>query len=179
MLTILNKHQIEYIYHNFMVFDFPPDELKPLPHLLRMVDEGLCTYYALMDGEEVLSYFGLCVKGGFALVDYLAVNPNKRGKGIGSKTLEMLKAAAGENSIIVECEEPRAAKSSDEEKLRQRRINFYLKANFRLTEVKATLFGVDYVLLCYPAAETKTRQGYETVYRAMLPAKMYEKNMIL
>lgn len=179
MLTVLNTEQIKYIYNTYMVVDFPPDELKPLSHLLKMVEEGLCIYYALFDGDEVLSYFGLCVKDGFALVDYLAVNPKFRGQGIGSKTLEMLKRAAGDNSIIIECEDIAFAESTEELTTRQRRIAFYQRADFRLTDIKTNLFGVDYVLLCYPQTETRTKHGYETVYRAMLGDETYNKYMIL
>ena len=177
MLTKLDKKQIEYIYNTFMVNDFPPDELKPLPHLLRMVEEGLCTYYALFEGEEVLSYFGLCVKDGYALVDYLAVNPKKRGQGIGSETLRCLKQVAGENTIIIECEDIEKAGSGSEETVRRRRITFYERAGFRLRGVKTNLFGVDYVLLTFPANADDVRSGYETVYRAMLGDTLYNKYM--
>jgi GNAT superfamily N-acetyltransferase len=179
MFTQLNRTQIEYIYHKFMVCDFPPDELKPLPHLLRMVEEGLCTYYALYDGDEVLSYFGLCVKDGFALVDYLAVNPKFRGQGIGTETLKYLKEAAGNNRILIECEEIEKAQTAEEAEIRRRRIAFYTKSGFLLTDVKAKLFGVDYVLLTFPQNPEKVRLGYETVYRAMLGDETYNKNMIL
>ena len=179
MLTILNKQQIEYIYKTFMVYDFPPDELKPLPLLLQMVEKGLCTYYALYDGAEVLSYFGLCVKDGFALVDYLAVNPSRRGEGIGTKTLVLLKEAAGDNRILIECEDILKAKTREEATVRSRRISFYTKSGFLLTDVKACLFGVDYVLLTFPQDPENVKYGYENVYRAMLGDEIYNKNMTL
>lgn len=179
MMSLLNKEQIEYIYNTFMVYDFPPDELKPLPHLLRMVEEGLCTYYALFSGEEVLSYFGLCVKNGFALVDYLAVNPKYRGQGIGTETLKYLKTAAGDNRILIECEEVSKAGTSEEAATRTRRIAFYTKSGFLLTTVRAKLFGVDYILLTFPQNPDGVKEGYETVYRAMLGDETYNRNMIL
>lgn len=179
MLTVLNRSQIEYIYNTYMVVDFPPDELKPLSLLLRMVDEGLCTYYALYEGDEVLSYFGLCVKDGYALVDYLAVNPEKRGQGIGSLTLEHLKKVADKNYIIIECENIDSAHDPAEKKIRKRRITFYERAGFRLSGVKARLFGVDYVLLTFPENTPDPKGGYERVYRAMLTDGLYNKHMEL
>ena len=179
MMSLLNKEQIEYIYNTFMVYDFPPDELKPLAHLLKMVEEGLCTYYALFSGEEVLSYFGLCVKDGFALVDYLAVNPKYRGKGIGSETLKHLKEAAGDNRILIECEEIEKAETPEDVSIRKRRISFYTRAGFLLTDEKANLFGVDYCLLTYPQNPVGVKLGYETVYRAMLGDALYNRYMIL
>ncbi len=178
MFTVLNNEQIEFIYNKYMSVDFPPDELKPLPHILKMVDEGLCTYYALFEGGEVLSYFGICLKDGYALVDYLAVNPEKRGQGIGTKTLEFLKEAAGENILLIECEDISAASDRSELEIRKRRISFYIRSGFFLTEVKATLFGVEYVLLTYPEC-SRAKEGYSTVYRAMLGEEMYNKNMKL
>lgn len=177
MLTVLNKENIEYIYNKYMISDFPPDELKPLGHLLRMVEEGLCTYYALYEGGEVLSYFGLCKTAGYALVDYLAVNPAKRGQGVGSATLELLKEAADGNYIIIECEDVSATDDPAEKEIRRRRIAFYTRAGFRLTDIKARIFGVDYVLLVFPKDTPDVKMGYETVYRAMLTDKMYDKYM--
>ena len=40
MFKTLNTSEIEYIYNTFMVKDFPPDELKPLKLLLKMVETG-------------------------------------------------------------------------------------------------------------------------------------------
>jgi GNAT superfamily N-acetyltransferase len=179
MLTELNRNQIEYIYRTYMVFDFPKDELKPLPMLLRMVEEGLCTYYALYEGGEVLSYFCLCVKDGFALVDYFAVNPNYRGQGIGTETLKYLKEKAGSNLIIIECEDVYATSDSAERHTRRKRVAFYTRSGFVRTGIKAKLFGVDYILLCFPDRGEQVKFGYETVYRAMLGEEMYNKNMML
>ncbi len=179
MFKTLNTSEIEYIYNTFMVKDFPPDELKPLNLLLKMVENGLCTYYALFSGQEVLSYFGLCVKGGYALVDYLAVNPNYRGQGIGTKTLTYLKQAAKNNIILVECEDTAAAPNSAELSIRNRRIAFYERAGFKLCGVKSKLFGVDYLLLTYPENAKNPKEGYKTVYLSMLGKDLYNKNMIL
>ncbi len=177
MLTKLDTNQITDIYNTYMVKDFPPDELKPLAHILKMAQEGLCTCYAVYDGGKVLSYFNLCEADGYVLVDYLAVNPEMRGKGIGSMTLEYLKKAAGNNCIIVECEDIHKAVRSEEEIIRHRRIAFYERAGFALTDVKARLFGVDYVLLTYPKNANDLAKGYETVYRRMLGEELYNKYM--
>ncbi len=177
MLTKLDKNKITHIYNTYMVNDFPPDELKPLGSILKMVDEGLCTCYALYDGEKVLSYFNLCEKDGYVLVDYLAVNPEMRGQGIGGRTLECLKEAAGNNCIIVECEDILKAVNPKEEIIRRRRIAFYQRAGFSLTNIKSRLFGVDYVLLVYPKEASNPAKGYSTVYYAMLGKEMYDKHM--
>ncbi len=180
MFSVLDKKQIEYIYNTYMIFDFPSDELKPLNLLLKMVDEGLCTYYALFDERsQVLSYFGLCVKNRFALVDYLAVNPEFRGQGIGTKTLNFLKETAKDKTILIECENIESSDNPEEREIRRRRIVFYERSGFKDSNVKARLFGVDYILLTYPQDATQVKNGYKEVYLSMLGKEMYDKHMEL
>ena len=125
MFQVQNNQQITAIYNEYMVFDFPGDELKPLAHILSMVEDGICTFYALRQCDKVLSYFSVCQNGQGLLVDYLAVNPKLRGQGIGSQTLDFLKSIAKDKYIIIECEDVEVAKAEAEKIQRQRRINFY------------------------------------------------------
>ena len=62
MFEVQNNEQIVSIYNEYMTSDFPEDELKPLAQILSMVNEGTCTFYALRQNEEVLSYFSVCQK---------------------------------------------------------------------------------------------------------------------
>lgn len=180
MFSILAKRQIEYVYNTYMVFDFPPDELKPLKSILKMVDDGLCTYYALFNEcGEVLSYFGLCVKNGYALVDYLAVNPGFRGQGIGTKTLNFLKETAKDKTILIECENANSTNDPIEQQTRKRRVSFYERSGFKDSKVRARLFGVDYLLLTYPEDVSGAKSGYSEVYLEMLGKELYDKYMEL
>ncbi len=180
MLTELTIPQIREIYNKYMVVDFPPDELKPLAHIEGMVTRGICTCYALFEDGKVLSYVNLCEKDGFILVDYLAVTPHLRGQGIGSRTLELLKELCRGRTILIECEAAGLAKTEAEAEIRRRRIEFYLRAGFELSGVSSLLFGVDYVILSYPAADnTTTADGLATVYLEMLGKDMYDRNMTI
>lgn len=167
MFTKLDKKQLAFIYNNYMVKDFPPDELKPLSHIVRMMDQNLCTAFAEKNGEEVLSYFTLCRHSGVALVDYLAVNAKCRGQGIGSRTLSYLKEVAEGDAILVECENPDFAPSQEERIVRLRRIKFYVSAGFVLSDVRSKLFDVEYVILTYPKSDS-VRKGLSDIYKQML-----------
>ena len=114
MYQIQNAQQITQIYNEYMVFDFPGDELKPLAHILAMVEDGTCTFYALKEDGRVLSYFSICQNGSGMLVDYLAVNPELRGQGIGSRMLDFIKTLAGDKYVIIECEDLNSAKTSQD-----------------------------------------------------------------
>lgn len=167
MFTKLDKKELSFIYNKYMVNDFPPDELKPLSHIERMMDQNLCTAHCLKKEGEVLSYFTLCRHSGIVLVDYLAVNPNFRGQGLGGKTLAYLKEIAEHDTILVECENPDFASSSEERTIRERRINFYLKAGFCLSDVRSKLFDVEYVILTFPESDCADK-GLADIYKQML-----------
>lgn len=179
MFEVQNTQQIISIYNEYMVLDFPQDELKPLAHILSMVEDGTCTFYALRKDKEVLSYFSLCVNGQGVLVDYLAVNEKYRGQGIGTKTLEFLKSLALNKYIIIECEDEEKAVDEADKKTRLRRVAFYERAAFKKSGVSSNLFGVDYIILTYPTdiSKEKVKELYSTVYLRMLGKSMYDKFM--
>lgn len=177
MYQIQNAQQITRIYNEYMVFDFPKDELKPLAHILSMVEDGTCTFYALKEDGRVLSYFSVCQNGNGLLVDYLAVNPELRGQGIGSRMLDFLKSIAEDKFIIIECEDVNKAESIKEQETRKRRIAFYERAGFKLAGLNANLFGVEYTILTYPTNITpqKVKELYSSVYLRMLGQSMFNK----
>lgn len=45
----LTKKQVENIYYARMKKDFPPDELRPLQMIYKVMDEGLYVCYGLID----------------------------------------------------------------------------------------------------------------------------------
>lgn len=176
MFLELDKTKVEYIYNEYMTVDFPPDELKPLSHMYKMMDEGVCRAFAFFEGDEMLSYFFLCEQDGFSLVDYLAVNPQKRGQGIGTKTLNKLKEVAADKVILVECEDVDFSPSADEKKTRERRIAFYERAGFKLSDIRSKLFGVRYVILTFPADASDAENGFCKVYKKMLGEEMFNNH---
>lgn len=179
MFDVQNTEQIIKIYNKYMVLDFPKDELKPLAHILAMVEDGTCTFYALRRNEEVLSYFSVCVNGQGLLVDYLAVNEKYRGQGIGAKTIGFLKSVSHNKYIIIECEDEEKAEDESDKITRLRRIAFYERAGFKRSGVSSNLFGVDYIILTYPddISENKVKELYSSVYLRMLGQSMYDKFM--
>lgn len=179
MFEVQNNEQIVSIYNEYMTSDFPEDELKPLAQILSMVNEGTCTFYALRQNEEVLSYFSVCQKGQGLLVDYLAVNKKYRGQGIGTRTLDFLKSISDNKYIIIECEDEEKAEDESNKITRLRRIAFYERAGFKRSGVSSNLFGVDYIILTHPnnISKHKVKELYSAVYLKMLGQSMYDKFM--
>lgn len=178
MLTLLTKEEIIDIYNKYMVEDFPPDELKPLSSMLSMLDRGIYACYGLFKGETLLAYAYLTVLDDIVLVDYLAVVKEVRGSGIGSQFLLELKGLLKDKIIIIECENPDFAISESDKTTKIRRIEFYKRGGFVVSDVTTNLFGVEYVILSFPKSQN-TAHLLEKIYIEMLGRKVCSEKLII
>ena len=175
MLKKLNLDQIRHIHNTYMTEDFPADELKPLSSIERMLTAGVYSCYALYDGEELLAYAYLVEYKGYVLVDYFAVSKKRRGEGIGTRVISLLKELLAGKTILIECEDVAFSNDGAEENIRKRRIAFYEKAGFTLSGVKTKLFDVRYVILSYPEVDNVDK-AVGRVYSVMLSKEHYNKD---
>ena len=79
------------------------------------------------------------------LLDYFAIVPEKRGHGIGTAALELLRERYPGKRIFLEIELP--ADDTDTDKLRRK--DFYLRAGLSCTGINVLLFGVPMELLAF------------------------------
>lgn len=188
ILQSLTKEQLRYIYRAYLEKDFPPDERRPLFSMLRLLSAGSYEALGLFGDEsdadyaagQLLGYALLVRDGGNALLDYLAVLPGFRGRGIGTRILKLLSERAGEYaSLIIEIEDPAAAQNDEERAMRLRRQAFYARCGCRDTGVRADTFGVPYILLepafvpVHPAEYI--RSTYAALYRMTLPKHIFDR----
>ena len=187
MLTLktLNDAQISALYASSMRRDFPPSELKSLAAILQMKRRGVYDVLGAYQEDGVLAAYALlyCPVGErVVLLDYLAVEPDRRHAGLGSLLLSQLRThyTASSDVLLIECERPKAA--PDEMQARDR-IRFYTQAGARLTNVRIWLFDVEYSILVLPCSERIPALDWaETMlalYRQMLPKAMFEQNVRL
>ena len=140
--------QIEYIYRTRMQEDFASDELKPLSVIVQAWEKGIYDCYVLTRQESFLGYAYFVRKDNNYLIDYLAISAEHRDEGLGTVFLKQLAEFFHKaNCIVVEVEDPDAAKDEEDRFQRERRLRFYLRNGYRLTRVKARVFGVDYLIL--------------------------------
>lgn len=182
MLTLkrLGETQLREIYHLRMRRDFPESELKPLGTMVRMLRAGVYDLIGVYDGED-LAVYALVFRragGSFLLLDYLAVEPSRRGQGIGSAALELIREhyRPEASAMFIECERPEHAPDL----LGARsRIRFYVHAGAQLTDICVTLFGVEFLILCLPLGEgdipSDCRAELLAVYRDMLAPALFER----
>lgn len=166
--------EVEALYEERLKRDFARNELKPLSAIRNMWERDAYDCYGLFDGDAILGYAFFARLGRSLLFDYFAIAEGRRDEGLGSVFLQKL-ADCFENAdlVIGEVEAPDSARDAETRALRERRLAFYLRNGCRETEVRASVFGVDYRLLVSPASKARTaaelREIYTELYRNILP----------
>ena len=188
MLTLraLDEARIRLLYALHMRRDFPESELKPLETILALRSRGEYDVLAADDDGMFVAYAMIYrpKDGRTLLLDYLAVEPDMRGRGAGQALLAALRAhyAGLADCLMIECERPKAA--PDEAQARQR-IRFYQHAGAQMTTVRVWLFEVEYSILVLPCGEDEglAQQDWAGeilgLYRQMLAPEAYARNVWL
>lgn len=177
----LSWEEIKHLYNTNMQQDFPPLEIKPFGMMEDLYRKGLNKSYGLWKEKETeLSAYAVFEKahqGNVWLLDYFAVDREKRGLGLGSIFLDQLRAVlkngADVDAVFLEIERIEKAEDEGQRLVRERRKSFYLKSGLKETNVFTVADGgLDYEILCFPvqkqikgqAAGEKMNQIYETFF---------------
>lgn len=188
MLTLrpLTDTQTRLLYAHQMRRDFPESELKPLEAILRMRHAGVYDVLGAHDGGTMIAY-ALVYRprqGRVLLLDYLAVEPVCRGRGVGAALLHALRAYYDgmADVLLIECERPKAA---PDERQARGRIRFYERCGAHLTSARVWLFEVEYSIMALPCADAAPAAGRDwatvilSLYRQMLEPEAYARNVRL
>jgi len=163
-LRALSLEQTKEIYRPCLARDFPPDELMPWKWMERLIQEGKQVSVGFYDENGMAAYAVFILEGEdspAALINYFAVQPDRRGQGVGSQCLELLRQALNgkDVSLLFEVESPECARDQAELAVRRRRVNFYHRCGAVMTRVDSVLFGVDYHIMLLPPAEGGAQPG--------------------
>ena len=177
---IMDFSEIEMLYNTKLRKDFSPDELKPLDSMRRSWIKNEYACFGLFENEKNVGYaFYLCRKGNF-LLDYLAIDREYQRKGLGSLFLRQLAEYTEEaECVICEVENPDTAENEEQRKVREQRMQFYLRNGYRKTELTAVVFGVNYRILELPMMKEHSlkelRRIYTEIYHSSLPEEIFKK----
>lgn len=181
----LKESEISQIYSTYMKEDFPPDELKPLSHITRSMEAGYGFSLGIYGEGDLVGYavFILCEEAGCALLDYFAIQRDRRGEGLGHRAFSLFEAYfKGElpqiGGLYVESERVDAAENEKQRLTRERRIAFYLSCGCKMTKLRSVLFGVDYSVLYYPfekEGQEASLEALDVLYRRMFKPEHYRR----
>lgn len=180
-LHSMDNCKTEEVYKKYMEKDFPPSELKPLKHILEMMDRGIYDSLGIVhDGRE--AGYALVLRPEnmeFCLLDYFAVSSEKRGKGIGGEVLDALKCYYKDRAIMIEAEYPGDAPDTA---VAERRVRFYERNGAADTGVESRVFGVHFKNLVLSAGkEYSAGQLYSAIkglYAEMIPDKERRESQV-
>lgn len=140
-LVKADKNNMEYI-KNLYKEAFPWSERKPFFTLTT----DKIHMYAVDSDDGLAGMVVASVREDVAFVDYLAVDPAKRGNGIGSAILALIKERYKGYRIFLEIEDPDMP--CDNRDQRERRQRFYFKNGFEFKGLKVHTKGLDALILC-------------------------------
>lgn len=179
MVQKMSEEQMRQIYEEQMKRDFPPNELKPLSKMQRLVRAGVYEGFLLWEGGQPKAYWMLLrdCRRQTALLDYLGVLPEFRGQGYGSRALlEIRRSLPPEVKLLIEAEDPAMAEGREEREVRERRLAFYRNNHAVDTGLRACVFEAPYVIFVMGAAQETARtldrewlrECYQAFYREYL-----------
>ncbi|MBK2402712.1 GNAT family N-acetyltransferase [Erysipelothrix rhusiopathiae] len=169
------------IYNNFMINDFPDDELRSLHSIKRMFKDGRYSVLVMVEDERVLAYANFITDEDerVALLDYYAVTQARRGQGIGTLFLQKIRETLDVDGLLIESERPDKAETEDDRIIRTKRIDFYEQNDSVVTEYTWEAYGVIYNLLYLPIAKDvdAVDVGFKIkeMYGFTLPKALLEK----
>lgn len=185
MIKALSFEEYKRLYKERVKTDFPRLERRPLSIVKKMYKRGNYVCLCLSEDGQIAAYAAFIVSDTTesVLLDLFAVEGRRRGGGVGSRFLGLLREYwQDKRGIILECERVEKAKNDTEKTVRERRIRFYLNGGAEVTPLYWRAFFVDYHVLWLPTASgggaTDMRGDLLRLYKIGLPriaAKLFLK----
>lgn len=128
---------------------FPPEEYLAPETLVDMAKAENFDFLALLDGDTFVGFMVVQTHKSLAYLFFLAIDPDCRAKGYGSRAIETLKAQYPGKKQVVDFE--MLDKTAANYRQREKRRRFYLRNGYRETGHFLTYLGVDYEIFCMDA----------------------------
>lgn len=151
---------ISRLYHTA----FPRYERKPFWMILLMSLAGKTDVWVLEKDGEYSGFAATMGTGDMVLLDYFAVAPEQRSRGLGSEALRLLQEHYRDRRFFLEIES--VYEDADNLPERQRRKRFYLANGMSELHIMADLFGTKMELLGYQCSLSYAE--YRSLYVACL-----------
>lgn len=101
---------------------FPWTERKPFSRICRNCRKGKMEMWGIKEDTEFLGFFVCAVYEEIVLIDYFAVMPSKRGRGVGSQALKLLAEIYPEQYIFLEIEPENEKASNALQRIQKKKI---------------------------------------------------------
>lgn len=165
MIIKANIEEAKSIYMEYMIKDFPDDEIPDFNRFMKLTIENKQTVYLYKKDNKNVAYFITTEEDENVLITHLAVIKNYRSMGIGKVFIEEIKSfLKNKKLIIVEVENEKRANNSEELEVIKRRRKYYINAGFKKCEkIQYNLYGVDYDILIFEERKTEKYDDNEII----------------
>lgn len=151
---------------------FPAIERKPFRMILRQREKGEAEMFAIESNDGLFLGLAFTVThSDIVMLDYFAIYPKARGKGVGSNALQMLKARYADRRFILEIES--VSEPCKNLEARQKRRRFYLRNGMKPAGYTAKVFFTELEVLT--AGKPVSFEDYRDLYRSHLGDKALKK----
>lgn len=148
--TDAQLQQIEALYMRA----FPAAERKPFPMILRTRRKGNAEILTVEAADGTFAGEAITVQcDSLVLVDYFAVSEAKRGCGVGSAALRLLRERYAGKTVFLEIESTKAEDAPNRAQ-REKRKAFYLRNGLSCMPFRAVEFGVEMEILTFSGEVT-------------------------
>ncbi len=183
-LKQFNIEETKYIYNTYMLVDFPSSELKSLKKIVRLMGLGKYLSFGVYEGETLIGYAFFMTNENIVLLDYFAILKDKRNGGYGSKSIALLSDYFKEkfDVFVLESEDPAFGKNKNDIVIRQRRVNFYKKNKFKVTNIVSKVYTVEFVIFSKNDKikdENEVAKGLYNLYVAMSNEEKCKENVFI
>ncbi|MBO4721674.1 MAG: GNAT family N-acetyltransferase [Muribaculaceae bacterium] len=139
---------------------FPEEEQIPWEDLMRLVDAMPLDFTVYYEDDMLLGFTIVYPRPSFNWFWYFAVPNELRGKGVGQKILSRLIDKYKDFTNILDMESPEQV--CENQAVRRRRHDFYLRNGFRDTGVGRSFKGIDYTIMIMGEG-TFTMKDYDDI----------------
>ena len=140
---------------------FPRAERKPFRIILKKYRSGSTDIWCILENGRFLGFAATMNSPQMVMLDYLAISPTHRSRGVGSAALKDLMERYADRAFLLEIESP--YEPGPDQLLRQKRKQFYINCGMEPLHIMAEVFGVKMELLGKNCSITF--DGYRNFYR--------------
>ncbi len=125
---------------------FPPEEYLTPGKLIQMTMDGAVDFWALYEGDTFVGFTVISLYGNLCYLFFLAIAPQHRAKGYGSKVLKLLDALYADKQQVVDFEMIDETAPNNAQRISRKA--FYLRNGYKETGKFISYLGVNYEILC-------------------------------
>lgn len=159
---------------------FPWQERIPFWLLRRKARQSNVEILAIQENGAFLGLAIVLLQGRFSFLNYFAISPEMRGRGVGRQTLLLLRQRYPQHTLLLEIEAPDASASNSAQRASRRA--FYLRNGLLSTGVNILLSGVkmellaDHIPVTFPEYYDVYRRTFGNIITRMIRLRLLSAN---